>query len=308
MRNKFDYSDEYVLSRYKEVGNIWEVAEELGTYGQKVHRIIKRCGVIREDVWTDEQLTILREKYNEFADKGNLAELAAKIGRHKTNVCRKARALGLTNKSRSKAYLSDVTSKNMKEFLSTHDHPRGFKGHKHKDSSLAVISEKSKANFKRLKDEGRVGELVLKSMKTKFKNGNYGKPRMNVSWRGGWREIGAHKKFFRSRWEANFARYLQYQLEQGLIKQWEHEADIFWFEGVKRGCVSYLPDFKVTELDGTVKYFEIKGYMDARSKTKLKRMAKYHSDVELILIDSKEYLQLEKRISCAFPDWEYADK
>ena len=31
------------------------------------------------------------------------------------------------------------------------------------------------------------------------------------------------------------------------IKKWEHEPETFWFEGIMRGCRSYLPDFRVTE-------------------------------------------------------------
>ena len=73
---------------------------------------------------------------------------------------------------------------------------------------------------------------------------------------------------------------------------------------MKRGCVSYLPDFKVTYPDGAIEYHEIKGWMDDRSKTKIKRMAKYHPDVKLIVIDSKSYKRIASLMKSTVPGWE----
>ena len=95
----------------------------------------------------------------------------------------------------------------------------------------------------------------------------------NVTWKGGKRTVGEREVFFRSRWEANYGRYLEWLKNNGEIAGWEHEVDVFWFENVKRGCVSYLPDFKITHNDGSIDYLEVKGWMVQRSKTKLKRMS-----------------------------------
>src|ERR1700751_1727687 len=59
------------------------------------------------------------------------------------------------------------------------------------------------------------------------------------------------------------------------ILDWEHEPKTFWFEGIKRGCVSYKPDFRVIELNGSSIWYEVKGYYDTKSITKHKRFAKY---------------------------------
>jgi hypothetical protein len=132
--------------------------------------------------------------------------------------------------------------------------------------------------------------------------------RANASWGCAWREIGGYPKYYRSKWEANYARYLQWLLEKGEIKEWKHEPETFWFEGIKRGCLSYLPDFRVVENNGAVVYHEVKGWMDARSKTKIKRMAKYHPDVKLIVIDSKGYASLKKTMQPIINDWETDSK
>lgn len=126
---------------------------------------------------------------------------------------------------------------------------------------------------------------VMKALKTKWRTtGRLSPPHGRGSWKAAWREIGGQRKFFRSRWEANYARYLEWLKSQRKIIRWEHEPDVFWFEGLKRGCVSYLPDFKVTMADGTIEYHEVKGWMDAQSKTKLKRMAKYFPSVYVEVI------------------------
>lgn len=102
----------------------------------------------------------------------------------------------------------------------------------------------------------------------------------------GWREIGGKRVYFRSGWEMKYAYYLEWQKKFRIIKDWEHEPKTFWFEGIKRGCVTYLPDFKVTFLDGTHEWIEVKGYMDAKSKTKIKRFAKYYPQERLRIVDA----------------------
>jgi hypothetical protein len=78
------------------------------------------------------------------------------------------------------------------------------------------------------------------------------------------------------------------------IKSWRHESKTFWFENIRRGVRSYLPDFEITNNDGGVEYHEVKGYMDNRSKTKIKRMAKYYPETKLIVICKKEYTAIKK--------------
>jgi hypothetical protein len=121
-------------------------------------------------------------------------------------------------------------------------------------------------------------------------------------WKASWRTIGGKKAFFRSRWESNYACYLEVLKLGGKILEWEHEPETFWFEGIKRGVCSYLPDFRVTNLDGSTEYHEVKGWMDARSQTKIKRMAKYHPEVKLILVQAPWFKLMKKN---SIPGWEF---
>ena len=111
-------------------------------------------------------------------------------------------------------------------------------------------------------------------------------------------------QFFRSSWEANYARYLNWLLSIDEIQSWDYEPDTFEFHEIKRGTRFYTPDFKVTENNGQVIYHEVKGWMDPKSKTKLKRMAKYYPDVKLILIDKDAYYALARDVSSFIPNWE----
>lgn len=112
-------------------------------------------------------------------------------------------------------------------------------------------------------------------------------------------------QFFRSAWEANFARYLNFLIDNDDIAKWEYEPDTFWFEAIKRGVRSYKPDFKVWDSeDSKPYYYEVKGWMDAKSKTKLKRMAKYHPSIKIIVIGRKEYSSIQKNLSKIIPNWE----
>lgn len=107
-----------------------------------------------------------------------------------------------------------------------------------------------------------------------------------VAAHGGYRaDLG---RYFRSRWEANYARYLDWLQHQGVIRDWAYEPDTFEFP-VKRGTRFYTPDFRVTERDGRVVYLEVKGWMDPKSATQLKRMAKYYPAVRVIVVDQAAY-------------------
>lgn len=120
----------------------------------------------------------------------------------------------------------------------------------------------------------------------------------------GWRTIGGIRKFYRSSWEANYARYLQWLKERGEIVEWEHEPETFWFLHIKRGVRSYLPDFRITERSGATIYHEVKGYMDRASKTKLARMARCYPEVRIIVIDQRQYRSITNVVARMVEGWE----
>lgn len=118
----------------------------------------------------------------------------------------------------------------------------------------------------------------------------------------GYYDINGTTIYFRSKWEANYALYLDFLIDHKQIYKWEFEPDTFVFEQIKLGTRSYTPDFKVFANKDTYEYHEVKGYMDSRSKTKLKRFAKYYPDEKLVLVDREPYMEILKKLGavCKF--------
>lgn len=121
-------------------------------------------------------------------------------------------------------------------------------------------------------------------------------------WKQGWYNIGTRRIFMRSRWEVNYAFYLEILIKAGSVTSWDYEPETFWFEGIRRGTTSYKPDFKVTLKNGTIEYHEVKGFMDPKSITKLKRMKKYHPTVVIVLRD-KEWFKTHRSLKNTVPGW-----
>jgi hypothetical protein len=123
----------------------------------------------------------------------------------------------------------------------------------------------------------------------------------------GWRVIGGKNHYFKSLWEIRYAHWLQYQKDKGWIIDWKYEPKTFWFYGIRRGCVSYKPDFQVF---GDIGYetgwywVEVKGYMDARSATKIKRFKKYFPQEELRIVDKNFFKNNNAKLRLLIPAWE----
>ncbi len=113
----------------------------------------------------------------------------------------------------------------------------------------------------------------------------------------GWYKINGKRMFFRSLWEVNYALYLDFLKKEKLIEMWEYEPDSFIFEKIKSGTRSYRPDFKITKKDQSIEYHEVKGWMTPKSKTQIKRMAKYYPNIKLRIIGRKEYDSIYKKMN-----------
>lgn len=139
--------------------------------------------------------------------------------------------------------------------------------------SLALRNKKLLSELNNLKDQA-TGTLLKKGTK------------------GGWREdLG---RYFRSSWEANIARYLNF-----IGEKWEYETKEWEFP-LKRGNRFYKCDFYLPRLD---EYWEVKGYMDQGSQVKLNRMKKYYPQVNIRIIGQDEYREIAK-VKSMIPQWE----
>ncbi len=110
--------------------------------------------------------------------------------------------------------------------------------------------------------------------------------------------------FFRSGWEANWARYLTFLQEKGEIIAWQYEPETFEFEKIKKGNKYYTPDFRIINNDGSVVYHEVKGYMTPQARTKLNRMRRYYPGVEVIVITRRDYMKVANQLGPLLKNWE----
>jgi hypothetical protein len=196
--------------------------------------------------------------------------------------------------------LYDIRSIIMKKWHKTNEHPRGMLGKNHSDKVKQDMSDRVIKYWEGISDD-KLEERRIKQRKTKIKNGTlaptykHSNPYSRTK-SGKRKDIG--NIYFRSAWEANIARYYNY-----LNIKWEFEPKRFVFDTIKRGSVSYLPDFYLPEKD---KWIEVKGWMDAASKTKIKRFKKYYPEEykKFELIGQKEYKIIEKKYKHLIKGWE----
>lgn len=286
-----------------------EVAVALGrTYKATMNKAYA-LKITRETKYTEEEIQYVRDNYKSY----NLREVADYLGREKTNICRLAKELGLDRTKRKsenpKTYrdengvphyvgwvrktteeIAETRSAIMKRWHGENEHPKGMLGKHHSNEYRKELARRIKENWANMTPE-KLENRFLKQRASKVKNGTLN-PMINSSnpysrTKSG-KRADLNNTFFRSSWEANMARYYNY-----IGVKWQFEPKTFVFNTIKRGSVSYTPDFYLPEKD---RWVEVKGWMDEKSKTKLKRFEKYYPEeyAKLELITGKEYKEFEK--------------
>lgn len=300
-------TNEQIIESYTRLKNVWEVAKEFGMCGQSVHERVVKLGIVNEmNVLSDADRKIIIDEYEHYASTGQLKVLAKKLKRTRHLVCRYAKEMGLTDIGRKKIEFKCFDLIRGIPMWTKGDHPRGMLGKKHTEETLDKLSIQSKRVMKELIESGRMRGKTEKMCETKLKKyGTLGtRNRAKCSWKAGWRIISEQKYFFRSSWEANYARFLEIEKSEGRIANWEHEPLYFKFEKEKTGSVCFLPDFRVTKLDGAIEYHEVKGWFDERSIETLTRMKIHFPSMILIVIPRAWFRKYNREYSKSISEWE----
>ena len=243
---------------------------------------------------TLEELNIIKEWYLQREnDILNLTQLSELINRDITFISRKAREMELTDMFRPMSKEEKIKmSVFQKDLLSNPDnHPRGFLGKKHNENTKIKMGIASKEYWDKLTDD-EIIEMKNKANKTKIKNykivNPYGSNCKTYSKGKSGIRNDLNNQYFRSSWEANFARYLNY-----LNIEWKYEIKRFIFKEEIRGCLSYTPDFYLPKYDIWV---EIKGWMTNNAILRLNNFKTYYPEEfnKLILVDEQKYNVLIK--------------
>ena len=284
------------------------LAAKMGRSAQSVRNRAWRLGVgDTSHRWTAEQVAGLRALYaTQDADIARLRSFAAGVGKSTEAVCDKARAIGLgARRFATDAERRAWNADRLRRLWQEREHPRGALGHRHNAETRARIGERSRAAAARRTPEERsaIGGKAVATRIERYGTANTTPAEHAHSRAKQGRREDLGGQFFRSAWEANYARYLNWLVSQGEIRSWRYEPVTFWFEAIRRGVRSYTPDFEIVNADGTIEYHEVKGWDYARGQTARKRMAKYHPGVKLVLVDAEAYRALAKwrRV---IPGWE----
>lgn len=256
---------------------------------------------------TEEEIEKIREHYVQCGEEGvDLESFVKKLNLTPCQVCEVARELGLTNQFRKKTYDWEESSRIGKARIKKYGHPQGMLGKTHSDENKRKTSVGTKAMwadptsiFNSVEFKQRQSDEMIR----RHKEGILGNNNTYSRCKRGKRE-DLNNVFFRSSWEANYARYLNWLISLKEIQKWEYEVDRFEFHKIKRGTRTYSPDFKVYLNDGSIEYHEVKGWLDLKSKTRLKRMKKYYPEVKIVYVGEKEYKEIAKAVKPFIENWE----
>ena len=300
MMNKWSKGDiDFLIKNYPIKGKEW-CCNKLKKTEASIRQKTSRLGL---------KIDRKSDFFKEFQKRAALGKIGNKLSdEHKKNISESNKGKIFSDEMKfnmsvaQKKRLEDPNerikiSKSTKKWIKEKGHPKGMLGKKQKKYS---IEKGIKTKLKRYGTLNfRNKENIDRMLETRFKRyGKYSNTSSKNAYsrcKKGWIDFGNGKKyFFRSGWEMNYAHYLEWIKKRGDIKDWFYEVDTFWFKNIKRGVRSYLPDFKIIENNGNFKYDEVKGWMDDRSKTKLRRMKKYYPEIRIDVIGSNEYKEIKK--------------
>lgn len=253
--------------------------------------------------FTDDEKQLIKKYYETHLDAIDLDYLSGILNRQKTSISRYANKEGLTNVHRCatestiqhikegvKKYIdsdnyTNEKKKKQKDLLSYYarnKHPMGMKDKHHSEETKEQMSKSHYKLAAGMTFEQK-HEIAMKGLETKRKNKTLNTTTSNAYSRtnGGYRkDLGC---YFRSAWEANIARILDYE-----NIEWKYESKRFYFDNPENNVYSYQPDFYLPQFH---KWIEVKGWMDEKSKIRLKLFKQEYKNENnnLILIDEKFY-------------------
>lgn len=263
-------------------------------------------------LWTDEQIAYLRDVYSDTTYELNLKNHSEILKKSAQAIQLKAAKLGLASKPGSR-------KRKTEDYCALRKKKLWWK-------SLSPDERKTQISLLRsdaIKEHGHprgYREIRICPVCGKFFDIEHSTPNKACSIKCGVKLRSPIKQFtrckggkrddlgryFRSSWEANYARFLNFLIKnEGLIDRWEYESETFDFPNIKRGVRSYTPDFKVFYKDGHIEYHEVKGWDYQRGITARKRFNKNYPHLKLVLIDEDFFKALNRQgIKNLVPLWE----
>lgn len=311
-KDKDDLVKLYPYKTNKELCVILEKSE-----GQ-VRGMKERLGLNSKiNLFTDKEKLEIEEFYKTNCLEMDLETFSKKLGRPKTSISRYAKSLNLTKSNRplskqaiekreksfsqymeTDEYINNLKKKQISllTYYAQNKHPKGMLGKHHSKETCNKLSKSHIELFANMSKEEKHNR-AMKSVETRRGKGLIKTTENAYSRCKGGTRLDLNQ-YFRSSWEANIARILNY-----LCIEWKYEYKRFNFLEEKEGVLSYQPDFYLPKYN---KWIEVKGWMDEKSKRRLELFKKYYptESSNLILINDETYLLLNKQYSKIIENWE----
>lgn len=276
--------------------------------------------------WDAADVAVLREAYAAFPPPQHLPmqSLESLLGRSGSSIRTKAVKLGLTNGPRRDGRprtLEDATCPacgtvfrrdwRKVQYCSAscgqtgkwdrNEHPRGMLGKNHTAETRDRMADATRAAWENPKRRAD-GEAHLDEIRDRAIAARRAAPEAQFTRARGGRRADLDQ-YFRSSWEANYARYLNWLVAHADLVRWEYEPQTFEFP-VKRGTKFYTPDFRLTFADGRQEWHEVKGWLTQQGATALKRFRRHYPDEVLVVIDGDAYKAIAGTARPLIPEWE----
>lgn len=265
-------------------------------WGEAEEEFLRQFYPVHGEDWCARRLGITRAA---VSCKASELRLRVDLSTPEWNRRAKARVQGRPPMSEeARRRLSEASRRH----LATFGHPRGMLGKRHTAETRAAISRSGKGRPV-IRTEAGTESIRRSASARMIERLREGPEGVYSRSRRGWRVIAGRRIFFRSRWEANYARFLEWLRGRAEILSWDYEPKTFWFESIRRGCRSYTPDFQVRSESGE-EWHEVKGWMDPKSRVKLERMARHHPAERVVLVDAARYREIERKLGGVVPGWE----
>lgn len=274
-----------------------ELSEKLGRTINSIRNRKNVIGVKRGNcpLFTPEEKDIIYQWY--VNDEGvDLEALSRYLNRPKTSISKVANDMGLTRYGNYTKNERKKRSESMVHNISKVEHSKGMLGKRHTEETKTQLSLFQINRYKSMSNEEK-HNIAMKSVETRRKNGTIRTTTNAYSHckRGKRSDLN---QFFRSAWEANIARLLNYY-----NIQWKYEYKRFDFYNETSGVLSYQPDFYLPQ---TNEWIEVKGWMDNKSIKRMELFAQYYPDENknLYLIDQNKYKIINELYKAIIPNWE----
>ncbi len=277
IEKKFNNNIIEILNNFKnEKKHIMECSRILNIDKNTFIRIIKECGFNYNDFFMKNSFIKASKKGNEVRRKfynDRIEEIEKKYGKNFYEILYQFYIIenkGSNTISKILEISNGIVLKKLKEY------------------NIKLKSSQEIHKGKRNRQTKKSKKILSKKALERIANGTFKFPSYTHHSKGGFRND--LNSFFRSTWEANFARILNHHNIKWLFEKKRFKLEKHF----------YIPDFYLPSLDIFV---ELKGY-ELSKKEKYKKFIELYPNKSLIVIKSDEYKIFENKYKPIIKNWE----